>query len=229
MTALLCGDVETPAGQDDVLTEERRRRLVEENYDLLYRLHARPLFRYLLRLTLGDHREAEDCLQETFMRPWLYTVARRIVIDGVRARQARPTEVSATDMNLLSQPDTEIERMVQVQALRTAMMSLSPEHRATLIEIFYNERTAKEAAEILGVPEGTVKSRAYYAVRALRQAAQAADWEGVGSDHRQPVAANRRPGRPAPSPRGAPKDGPKPAQEGRHRSADSRLRAPAAA
>jgi RNA polymerase sigma-70 factor (ECF subfamily) len=213
MTASIC-DIETPADQDELPAEERRR-LVEESYDLLYRLHARPLFRYLLRLTLGDRREAEDCLQETFlrtwrwlqehtvdpeiMRPWLYTVARRIVIDGVRARQARPTEVAATDLNLLSQPGNDIDRLVQVHALRSALLSLTPEHRATLIELFYHERTAKEAAEILGIPEGTVKSRAYYAVQALRQAAEAGEWEGHVGNRTQPALAKRRPDRRAPS------------------------------
>jgi RNA polymerase sigma-70 factor, ECF subfamily len=236
MTASIC-EIETPVEQDEVRAEALRRRLVEENYDRLYRLHARPLFRYVLRLTLGDYREAEDCLQETFlrtwrwlqehavdpgiMRPWLFTVARRIVIDRVRARQARPTEMPVIDMNLLSQPDIDIERLVQVHDLRTALLSLSPEHRDALIEIFCHERTAKEAAEILGVPEGTVKSRAYYAVRALRRAAQAADWEGVGGNHLRPTAANRRPGQRPASPQRAPKDGPKPTRQGRHRSSDS--------
>jgi RNA polymerase sigma-70 factor (ECF subfamily) len=215
MTTSIC-DIETRADEDDRFAEARRRRMVEENYDLLYRLHARPLFRYLLRLTLGDRREAEDYLQDTFlrtwrwlqehtvdpqvMRPWLYTVARRIVIDGVRAKQARPTEVSAADLNLLSRPDNDIEKLIQVHALRSAMLSLSPEHRATLIEIFYHERTAKQAAEILGVPEGTVKSRAYYAVQALRQAALSADQEAYGGSHAQPVTAKRRPVRRASAP-----------------------------
>jgi RNA polymerase sigma-70 factor (ECF subfamily) len=171
-------------------------------------LYARPVFRYLLRLTLGDHREAEDYLQETFLRswrwlqehtvdpkitlPWLYTVARRIFIDGVRARQARPIEVVATNLNLPSQPDSDIERVVQVHALRKAMLSLSPEHRATLIEIFYHERTAKEAGVILGIPEGTVRSRAYYALQALRRAAEAVEWEWHGDACFPPPAANHR-------------------------------------
>jgi RNA polymerase sigma-70 factor (ECF subfamily) len=247
MTASIC-DVETAVDQDETGAERRRRRLVEENYDLLYRQHARPLFRYLLRLTLGDYREAEDYLQETFlrtwrylqehtvdpkiMRQWLYTVARRIVIDGLRAKRARPTEVAATDLNLPSQPDCAIERLVQVHALRSALMSLSPEHRAALIEIFYHERTAREAAEILGVPEGTVKSRAYYAVRALRQAALAQDVEGHGN-HRPAAVAGRRSDRPAsarqPAAKDTPKDTPKSTPKNRRHSADSPSGVPVAA
>ncbi|GAA5193330.1 hypothetical protein GCM10023322_55080 [Rugosimonospora acidiphila] len=236
-TAWEYADVKT-VRQPEGAPSEDRRRLVEENYDLLYRLHARPLFRYLLRLTLGDHREAEDYLQETFLRawrwlqehtvdpqmtrPWLYTVARRIVIDGVRAKQARPTEVIATDLSRLAQSDTDIDRLVQVHALRSALMSLSPEHRAALIEIFYHERTAKEAAEILGVPEGTVKSRAHYAVRALRAAAAAGELKELGSVRLQPEATDRRPDRRTSSPEPATKVRPKPTQEGRRRSVGSR-------
>jgi hypothetical protein len=163
------------------------------------------------------------------MRPWLYTVARRIVIDGLRARQARPTEVSATNLNLLSQPDNDIERLVQVHALRSALQSLSPEHRAALIELFYHERTAKEAAEVLGIPEGTVKSRAHYALQALRQATQAGEREGYDGKPVQPALVNRRPARPAPAAQRDAKDGPKAMRGGRYRPADSRPEAPAAA
>jgi DNA-directed RNA polymerase specialized sigma24 family protein len=120
---------EVRVGRDEVHADERRRRLVEENCNLQYRLHARPLFRYLLRLTLGDRGQAEDYLHETFLRtwrwlqdhavdpvitrPWLFTAARRIVIDGVRTQRARPTEVATIHLNLLPQPDNEIERLVQ--------------------------------------------------------------------------------------------------------------------
>jgi RNA polymerase sigma-70 factor (ECF subfamily) len=241
MTASIC-EVDTLVDQHEVLADAHQRRLVEETYDQLYRLHARPLFRYLLRLTLGDHREAEDCLQETFlrtwrwlqektvdpemMRPWLFTVARRIVIDGLRARQARPTETSVIDMNRLAQPDANLERLVQVSALRSMLQSLSPEHRQALIEIFCHERTANEAAEILGVPEGTVKSRAHYAVRALRRVALAADFEGIGGNRLRSPATNRRPGQQTPAPSRAPNDGPKPTRGGRHRSAESGLDTP---
>jgi RNA polymerase sigma-70 factor (ECF subfamily) len=244
MTASIC-DIETLPDPDEGRTEKCPGRLVEEDYDLLYRTHARPLFRYLLRQTLGDYREAEDYLQETFlrtwrwlqehtvdpkvMRPWLYTVARRIVIDGVRARRARPAEVSAADLSLLSKPDNDIERLVQVYALRSAMLSLSPDHRAALTELFYHERTAREAADILGIPEGTVKSRAHYALQALRQATRAEEREGNGVNPVQPALGNRPPARRAPSAQSAADDGPKATREGRYRPADSRPEASAAA
>jgi RNA polymerase sigma-70 factor (ECF subfamily) len=178
--AVLTGPVRTGGDADERIT-------------LLHTLHAKALYKYLLRLTLGDRRQAEDVLQETLLRtwrylrgrplavetlrPWLYTVAKRVHIDAVRARLARPAEVGAIDVERLSTQDDDVERMVTVQAVRHALMSLSPEHREILVEVYYRERSVKEAAEVLGIPVGTVKSRTYYALRALRQAAVAAGLE----------------------------------------------------
>jgi len=165
----------------------------DEAWERLHRLYAQALFRFLLRLNYGDQSEAEDHLQETFLRtwrwlqnhevdlerirPWLFTVARRIVIDAHRARQVRPAEVMIPDVANLSTMDNEIDRLVQAQAVRRALLTLRAEHRNALIELFYHERTAKEAADVLGIPEGTVKSRVHYGLAALRKAAVAADRE----------------------------------------------------
>jgi RNA polymerase sigma-70 factor, ECF subfamily len=149
-------------------------------------LHGKHLYRFLLRVTFGDRREAEDVLQETLvrawrylqentadvtrLRPWLYTVARRLAIDAARARQARPTEVTVNNIETLSAARDDIERMLVRLTVRHALMSLTHDHRQVLIEIFYHDRSAREAAEILGIPEGTVRSRMFYALRALAAA-----------------------------------------------------------
>ncbi len=163
-----------------------RDRSVEEDWTLVYQTYARPIYRFLLKLNLGNQREAEDHLQETFLRVWrwlqihpldldgirgwLHAVARRIVIDALRARAARPIEVIVDDLNHFAGANNAVEDVDRAQVVRQAMLSLTEEHRAALIEIYYRERTAKEAAAILGIPEGTVKSRAHYALRALRTA-----------------------------------------------------------
>jgi RNA polymerase sigma-70 factor (ECF subfamily) len=59
-----------------------------------------------------------------------------------------------------------LDRIVVTDALQ----SLSPEHRAVIVETYYRGRTVAEAATVLGVPSGTVKSRCYYALRALKLA-----------------------------------------------------------
>jgi RNA polymerase sigma-70 factor (ECF subfamily) len=158
----------------------------DASIDVLYRLHGRPLYRYLLRVTLGDRREAEDLLQETVfrawrylqdhdldldrLRPWLFTVARRAAIDGARARKARPTEVILTDLTTLPAEHDDIDRMLVGVTVRRGLMAISAEHREVLVEVFYRGSTARKAAEVLGIPEGTVKSRTFYGLRALAAA-----------------------------------------------------------
>jgi RNA polymerase sigma-70 factor (ECF subfamily) len=158
----------------------------EDPIEVIYRLHRKPLYQFLLRITLGNSQEAEDLLQETLFRawrylqdhtadatrllPWLYTVARRVAIDAARARQARPVEVIVTDPGTLPTTYDDIERLLVMLTMRRGLMSLTLAHRRVLIEIFYHGRTAPEAAAALGIPEGTVKSRTFYALRALAAA-----------------------------------------------------------
>ncbi len=161
-------------------------RPTEERLRALYDAHAKPVYGLLLRLTFGDRQAAEDLLQETMLRawqhidglnpdvdtlrPWLMTVARRLAIDVMRARQARPTEVGAVDLANMRDHDDAIEQLVAADAIRRAMPRLSPEHRDVIIEIYFGGRSGPEVARLLGIPEGTVKSRAYHALRTLRAA-----------------------------------------------------------
>ena len=158
--------------------------------EALHRMYSKSLFNYVVRLTLEDRRLAEDVMQETFVRawnhlkqhrdtdlkafqPWLYTVARRIVVDTVRARRARPVEVVVNDLTQLTDADQGaaddgIGRLVMEMVVREALMRLQPRYRTLLIDLFYHGRTATEVAKTLNIPVGTVKSRTYNAKRALR-------------------------------------------------------------
>jgi RNA polymerase sigma-70 factor (ECF subfamily) len=137
-------------------------------------------------ITFGDRWQAEDLLQETLLRawrylqdhtadvtklrPWLYTIARRAAIDAARARQARPTEVILTDLATLPAVRDDIDQLMNKLTVQRGLMSLTPDHRQVLIEVFYHGRTARQAAHTLGIPEGTVKSRIYYGLSALAAA-----------------------------------------------------------
>ncbi|WP_434741227.1 sigma-70 family RNA polymerase sigma factor [Micromonospora sp. SH-82] len=152
----------------------------------IHEQYRTPLLRFLTRLVLGQTELAEDLVQETFLRtwrnltalaedprriaPWLYTVARHVAIDAMRARQARPPEVTIPDLNRLSSSEDEMDRVVSTHTVRLALQQIKPEHRAVLIEMYYKGSSVAEAAATLGIPEGTVKSRTYYAVRALHAA-----------------------------------------------------------
>ncbi|MGW6708223.1 sigma-70 family RNA polymerase sigma factor [Streptomyces sp. NPDC054956] len=162
-----------------------RRRTDAHALARLHREHGKALLGFLLGLTFGDRQRAEDLLQETLfrawkhpealessthvsMRPWLYTVARRVAIDARRARLSRPAEVGADGLEHSPADDDRTERSVAVLDVREALRSLSPEHRAVLTQIYFRGASVREAAEELGVPAGTVKSRTFYALRALR-------------------------------------------------------------
>ncbi len=102
-------------------------------------------------------------------RPWLFTVAQRVAIDAYRARKARPPEVGEGALAAVPSLD-ELEHTLDRIVVTDALHSLSAEHRAVIVETYYRGRSVAEAASTLGIPPGTVKSRCYYALRALKLA-----------------------------------------------------------
>jgi RNA polymerase sigma-70 factor, ECF subfamily len=149
----------------------------------LYAEHAGPLLRYAMHLMSGDRQRAEDIVQETLLRawqhpeaiadrparPWLFAVARNLAIDAYRAKRARPHEVGEAALEVLPGPD-DAERALESWAVADALSALRPEHRGVLLETYYRGKSVAEAAATLGIPAGTVKSRTFYALRALRLA-----------------------------------------------------------
>jgi RNA polymerase sigma-70 factor (ECF subfamily) len=155
--------------------------------ELLRTLHAEhggALFSYVVGLTNGDRAQAQDVVQETMLRAWrnpqvlaqtsgsargwLFTVAKRIVIDDWRTARARHERVIE---QLPERPVQDgIDRLVDRHLVAAAMRTLSPEHRAVLLECYFRGSSVAQAAASLGVPPGTVKSRTHYALRALRLA-----------------------------------------------------------
>jgi len=150
---------------------------------VLFTDHADALLAYTSRLTWGDRAWAEDVVQEVLLRawqnagrldpegirPWLYTVAKRLVIDTHRKRLSRPREVSPALTDQLPVPDR-TEGVLLAELIRQAFRLLSAEHREILIELYFHGRTTNQAALSLGIPPGTARSRSYYAISALRAA-----------------------------------------------------------
>ena len=157
----------------------------ESGLRALYDAHALVLLSYAVRLCDGDRARAEDLVQETLVRawrhldlldpsaapvrPWLFTVVQRLAIDAYRARRARPPEVGEAAFATVPAMD-ELEGTLDRIVVVDALAALSPEHRAVIVETYYRGRTVAEAARVLGIPPGTVKSRCHYALRALKLA-----------------------------------------------------------
>jgi RNA polymerase sigma-70 factor (ECF subfamily) len=152
---------------------------------LVYREHGAALLSFCAAQLGGDRQTAEDVVQETIfrawrqaarldtevrsLRPWLITVAKRLIVDLRRRRSSRPREVAVCAAEAVPATD-EIDRALSRVAVRDALAGLAPAHRQILAELYLRDRTVAEAAAELGVPLGTAKSRLCYALKALRLA-----------------------------------------------------------
>jgi RNA polymerase sigma-70 factor (ECF subfamily) len=154
-----------------------------------YSAHAAELFGFALR-SLGDAGLAEEAVQETFLRAWragerfdpeigslrtwLFAILRNVVIDLGRARAMRPS-VAEGGIEPSVEPYDEALLAWQIEE---AMRRISEQHRRVLVETYYRGRPYAEVAMELGIPEGTVKSRVYYGLRALRVVLEEMGYEG---------------------------------------------------
>jgi RNA polymerase sigma-70 factor (ECF subfamily) len=150
-----------------------------------YEEHGPAVLHLAARLCAGDRHRAEDVLQETMLRawrsaaelvssgrplrPWLFTVARRVVIDQARARRARPAEIGDAALYGVPARDPFDDLLTRLDVAHAAR-SLSRDHRSVFVELYGRDSPIAEIASTAGVPAGTVKSRAFYALRTLRSA-----------------------------------------------------------
>ncbi len=169
------------------LSRKRRRaentdQVTDELLTALHDAYAGALFAFALRLC-NDRQRAEEAVQDALLRAWqhpeavdgsrgsarawLFTVVRNRLTDGWRRDGARPMATSGDELANVAAPD-DIERAVEAWGIGEAVARLSEHHRVVLYHAYYLGQSVDETAAALHVPPGTVKSRTYYALRALR-------------------------------------------------------------
>ena len=148
----------------------------------LHSQYAPALHRYAERFC-PDRASADDIVQETFIRawrhlpllrtddrmirPWLFRVARNLLIDANRAARARPTVVPGRAGDVGT--DSGLEEVLDRELVSAALQQLSPAHQTVLVETFYRGGTMATVARELGIPHGTARSRLHYALDAMRK------------------------------------------------------------
>ena len=170
--------------------------LDESGIRAAYSAHAREMFGFAVR-SLNDRGLAEEAVQETFVRAWrfgerfdpqlgslrnwLFAILRHVVIDLARSRASGPQP--ATDDMIQRVADgapvreDEFDRALLAWQVEEALRRIGEDHRRVVIETYFRRRPYTEVATELGIPEGTVKSRVYYALRALRLALEEMGWD----------------------------------------------------
>ena len=149
----------------------------------LYAQHRHAVLAYAEGFT-QDRGQAEDIVQETFLRawrhlprlladdrpvrPWLLQVARRLLIDAARAARARPV-LAEQSPGADPAVDGGLEHLVDQTVLVDALGQLSERHRQIVVETFYADSPMHVTAARLGVPAGTARSRLHYALDHLRR------------------------------------------------------------
>jgi len=150
--------------------------LDEDAVAAIYREHGPMLRRVVWRAT-SDANRVDDIVQEVILRVWkqapdtdnlrayLITTARHLIVDQHRAAGRRPQQAQLVEV---AERDSALDRALDQVLVEEALGRLQANHREIVRCLYYERLSVAEAAARLGVPEGTVKSRAYYAVRNLR-------------------------------------------------------------
>jgi RNA polymerase sigma-70 factor, ECF subfamily len=157
---------------------------------LLCERHQLKVYRFALRL-VGSRATAEDIVSEVFidlwrhaasfegrarLSTWILAIARNKAVSAMRRRIDQPLDDAAAEA-IPDRAVTAEETLVAAERsalLRRCLAQLSPEHREIIDLVYYHERSIEEAAAILGIPAGTIKTRMFYARRRLAERLRAA-------------------------------------------------------
>ncbi|MBV9348073.1 MAG: sigma-70 family RNA polymerase sigma factor [Pseudolabrys sp.] len=156
---------------------------------VLYARHHVRVYRFVLRLVRNE-ATAEDLISEVFLdvwrqagkfegrsqvSTWLLSIARFKALSALRKRGEAELdgEVAEAIVDTADDPQATLEKKDTAAILRNALTALSAEHREIVDLVYYHEKSVEEVAEIVGIPEATVKTRMFYARKKLSEVLKA--------------------------------------------------------
>jgi RNA polymerase sigma-70 factor (ECF subfamily) len=157
---------------------------------VLFARHHVRVYRFVLRL-VSDPTLAEDLISEVFLdvwrqagrfearsavSTWLLAIARFKALSALRKRpdEELDEETAAGIEDTSDNPEVALQKKDKGVVLRECLKSLSAEHREVIDLVYYHEKSVEEVAEIVGIPEATVKTRMFYARKRLSELLKAA-------------------------------------------------------
>ena len=156
----------------------------------LFARHRASVYRWLLRF-VGNETVAEDLLSDVFfdvwqqagrfegraaVTTWLLSIARFKALSARRRRTHAELDetIEATVPDSADNPEIALQKKSRSELVRTALMTLSPDHREIIDLVYYHEKSVEDCALILGIPAATVKTRLFYARKKLADQVQEA-------------------------------------------------------
>lgn len=151
----------------------------------LYVRYGTRVHRFLERM-MGNRAMAEEVMNEVFLAAWqsagryegrsepltwLLSIAHNKAVSVLRKRREATTllDEAVEIADLADTPEVTVQKQDKSEVMRDCMAALSADHRTILDLVYYQERSVSEAAEILAIPEGTVKTRMFHARKRLSE------------------------------------------------------------
>ena len=152
---------------------------------VLFARHHVKVYRFVLRL-VSNPTTAEDLISEVFLdvwrqasrfearsqvSTWLLAIARFKALSALRKRpeEELDDEKAAAIEDTADDPEVTAQKKDKSEVLRKCLSELSPDHREIIDLVYYHEKSVEEVAEIVGIPEATVKTRMFYARKKLAE------------------------------------------------------------
>lgn len=152
---------------------------------VLFARHHVRVYRFVLRL-VRDETVAEDLISEVFLdvwrqagrfegrsqvSTWLLAIARFKALSALRRRpdEELDDETAEAIEDTSDNPEVTLEKKGKSAAIRKCLEKLSAEHREIIDLVYYHEKSVEEVAQIVGIPENTVKTRMFYARKRLAE------------------------------------------------------------